>query len=134
MTDLLPGDHVFDISYTGYQTLRAKINVSSTGVVTCVTVNGSSCPSSGTPRISISGSVVTVYLAVIDICTFITNRGGWSHLDWTQDILKAYNTWMGAADIPIGYSPVTWDSVLGLYYYFMGDKSDGNLKTGCVFT
>ena len=41
-----------------------------------------------------------------------------------QDIMQSFI---------VGFSPVTWDDVIGLYYYYIGNKSTGDTKTGCTF-
>ncbi len=68
----------------------------------------------------------------VDICTWIADLGGWNNLNWTDDILQAYYVYIETPGYTIGYSPVTWDSVLGLYYYYIGLKDMGNSKIGCV--
>ena len=136
IVDLVPGDHTVKFTLAGYNTLNATINVSSTGVVTCVSVTGGACGGNALPRVAISGSTVTGYLVSTptDICTWITAQGGWDGLSWADNVLKAYYVYIGAPGYTIGYSPVTWDSVLGLYYYYIGLKDMGNNKTGCGFT
>ena len=148
VVELTAGDHTVKWTLSGYNILNAVINVSSTGVVTCKSVTDGLCGGTALPRVSVSGSTVTGYLLSVatptltpiptpvpaDICSWITAQGGWNNLNWTNHVLKAYYVYIGAPGYTIGYSPVTWDSVLGLYYYYIGLKSMGNSKTGCGFT
>lgn len=150
VVDLTPGDHTIKWTLNGYETLSAKINVSDTGVVTCISVTGGSCGSSSPSGVTISNSTINGYLSVsasptpsptptvtpapADICEWIKGQGGWNNLYWSAHVLQAYYVYIGAEGKTIGYSPVTWNSVLGLYYYYMGQKDMGNSKTGCAFT
>ena len=65
IVDLVPGDHTVKFTLAGYNTLNATINVSSTGIVTCVSVTGGACGGSALPRVAISGSTVTGYLVSV---------------------------------------------------------------------
>ena len=139
---LAAGDHNITISKSNYETVVAKINVSSKGEVTCESVTGVSGCGTGYPRVEASGTSVKVYMAqtevVSDVCAWITGLGGWKSIQWTPHVLEAYYVYIGATGHSVGFSPVTWDDVLGLYYYYINqsinDPSAGNAKTGCGFT
>lgn len=130
-TSLTEGNHSIQVSLSGYDTLNATINVSSTGV-TCVS---GPCNTQGPPGVTTSGWTVTTYLksatTVSDVCSWINSIGGWENLQWTSHILEAYYVYIGASGHSIGFSPVTWNDVLGLYYYYINDPSAGNAKIGC---
>jgi hypothetical protein len=70
---------------------------------------------------------------VLSICGWILSNGGWNNLNWTNNVLESYYTYIGAPGYSVDYTPLTWDSVLGLYYYYIGLKSEGNNKTNCIF-
>lgn len=114
-----------------YETLNATIYVSSTGV-TCTV---GPCGTTGPPGVVASGWTVTTYLktaAVVgDVCSWITGLGGWRNLQWTSHVLEAYYVYIGADGHSVGFSPVTWNDVLGLYYYYINDPTAGNGKIGC---
>lgn len=131
---LTEGPHDIQISLDGYNTLQATINVSATGV-TCVSVVGGACGGTGLPRVSTSAWTVTTYLktatTVDDVCSWLTGLGGWRNLQWASHVLEAYYVYIGAAGHSVGFSPVTWNDVLGLYYYYINDPTAGNGKIGC---
>ena len=135
--ELTEGNHSIYVALSGYDTLQATINVSSTGVA-CVSVVGGACGGTGLPRVSTSGWTVSTFLktatTVSDVCSWIDSIGGWENLQWTSHVLEAYYVYIGASGHSIGFSPVTWNDVLGLYYYYINDLSAGNGKTGCGFT
>lgn len=140
-TSLTEADHDVQIQLAGYETLDAVINVSATEV-TCVSVAGGACGGSGLPRLEASGWTVTAYLkeetAVSDVCSWITSIGGWKSIEWTAHVLEAYYVYIGAAGHSVGFSPVSWSDVLGLYYYYIyraeNNPTPGNDQTGCGFT
>lgn len=131
---LTEGNHTIQISLSGYDILQATINVSPTEV----TCTAGPCGTTGPPGVMASGWTVTTYLkttaVVSDVCSWITGLGGFRNLQWTSHVLEAYYVYIGAAGHSVGFSPVTWNDVLGLYYYYINDLSAGNGKTGCGFT
>lgn len=140
--DLTPGDHPIKMSLDGYNLFEGVINVTATGIITCVSIVDGTCNSITAPGMIINGAVVSGYLkeytiptppVPTDICTWITNAGGWNNLNWTTNVLYAYYEYIGMIGYDVEYSPISWNSVLGLYYYYIGLKAEGNVKTGCVF-
>jgi hypothetical protein len=133
------GSYDIVVTKSNYNPVYARINVSSTGQVSCT---DAVCLASGYPRVEASGTSVKVYMAqtevVSDVCAWITGLGGWKNIQWTSNVLEAYYVYIGATGHSVGFSPVTWDDVLGLYYYYINqsinDPSAGNAKTGCGFT
>ena len=99
---LTEGQHTIQISLSGYDTLNATINVSSTGV-TCVSVTGGACGGTGLPRVSTSGGSVTTYLKE---GAAATNRCGWiaskdtSKVVFISEMVLAYNNLKN-----IGFTP-----------------------------
>ena len=128
---LTEGQHTIQISLAGYDTLNATINVSSTGV-TCIV---GPCNTQGPPGVTTSGWTVTTYLktasVISDVCSWIDSIGGWRNIQWASHVLEAYYVYIGAAGHSVGFSPVTWNDVLGLYYYYINDPTAGNGKIGC---
>ena len=127
--DLTEGQHSIQVSLSGYNTLNATLSVSSTGV-SCSSVTGGSCSTSGwTVTTGLTPATTTG-----DICSWITDIGGWRNLKWADHVLEAYYVYIGVSGHSVGFSPVTWDDVLGLYYYYINSLSAANGKTGCGFT
>jgi len=135
--ELEPGQHTIKMSLANHSLLNAMIDISDTGAVTCVYVTGGLCDIIVPPSVVVNGIVVSGYLketiAPVDISTWIINAGGWDNLNWTDNILHAYYEYIGMPGYDVEYSPITWDSILGLYYYYLGLKEEGNAKTGCAF-
>jgi len=129
--NLAPGDHTIEWVLEGYDPINAVINISLEGVVSCVSVGVGNC----VDFISIVGATITALLksSTYDICNWILSVGGWDNLNWSDHILKSFYVYIGTPNYTIDYSPVTWNSVLGLYYYYIGLKDMGNNKTGCEF-
>jgi hypothetical protein len=129
------GKYNIIVTKRDYNTVYATINVSSTGQVSCT---DAVCLASGYPRVEASGTSVKVHMAatavVSDACSWITSIGGWRNLQWTSHVLEAYYVYIGATGHSVGFSPVTWDDVLALYYYYIGDLSSAESKSGCGFT
>ena len=143
---LTEGNHTIQVSLAGYDTLNATINVTADGVL-CVSVVNGACGGSDLPRVEVSGAnvtprTVTVYLkeatTASDVCSWIIGLGGWKSIEWTAHVLEAYYVYIGATGHSVGFSPVTWDDVLGLYYYYINQTANnpalGNSKTGCSFS
>jgi hypothetical protein len=89
---LATGDHNITISKNNYETVTAKINVSSTGAVTCKSVTGGSCGGTGYPRVDALGTSVKVYMAtgVTDgKCVWI-NAQTHNQTHWISELIKAY--------------------------------------------
>lgn len=131
---LTEGQHTIQVSLDGYDTLQATINVTAAAVL-CSTVVDGACGGSSLPRLETSGWTVTAYLKAetvgTNVCTWVNGIGGWRNLQWSTHVLEAYYVYIGAADHSIGFSPVIWNDVLGLYYYYVNDPTAGNEKIGC---
>jgi hypothetical protein len=99
---LTEGQHTIQVSFAGYDTLNATINVSSTGV-TCVSVIGGACGGSSLPRVSTSGWTVTTYLksgaVTTNRCTWIATKDT-SKVVFISDMVLAYNNLKN-----IGFTP-----------------------------
>ena len=80
------GDHNITITKSKYETVVAKINVSSKGEVTCGSVTGVSGCGTGYPRVEASGTSVRVYMAegepseVTSYTEWVSSKGGASGL------------------------------------------------------
>lgn len=150
--DLVPGNHTISMTLAGYSQLNAVINVSSTGVVTCVSVAGGNCNSSYTPGMQVSGMTVVGYLAPIststptptptktptptatptptsNICNWITNIGGRSVIS-AFHIMSLVSAYSGSQNL--GFN-VTASHIMGAVAYYSGNVSSGNALTGCAF-
>lgn len=99
---LSEGQHTIQISLSGYDTLQATINVSSTGV-TCVSVTGGACGGTGLPRVATSGWTVTTYLktgaVAIGRCGWIATQDT-SKVVFISEMVLAYNNLAN-----IGFTP-----------------------------
>ena len=127
--NLSPGQHTIEMTLAGYATLKAVINVSSTGYITCVTVDGGSCSSSTTPRISISGKIVTGYLkeSAVEMCQWTQTKGGWANIGAfnIMELVKGYTGEQG-----VGFTVKSAD-IMGAVAYYSNNRSSGNSLTGC---
>ena len=144
--ELSEGKHTIRVSKDGYDTLTAEIDVGSSSV-SCVSVNGVTpgrCGQSTGPGVVASGWNVTVSLkeaTTAGVCSWIAGlSGGWKSIEWRTHVLEAYYVYIGATGHSVGFSPVTWNDVLALYYYYIGKDSDdpsqgNNMKPpDCGFT
>jgi len=121
----------------GYDTLNAVIKVNPTNV-TCESVSGGACGGSGTPRLNVSGWIVTAYLKKSTVsgglCSWITSIGGRKNIMWANHVLEAYYVYTGVAGHSIGFSPVGWNDVLALYYYYVNNLASAEDKSKCGFS
>ena len=129
--NLSPGQHTIEMTLAGYDTLKATINVSSTGTVTCVSVLGGYCNSPAHPGVKISYNIVTGYLkaSTVGICQWITGKGGWDKIV-AYDIMSLVKGYTGQENI--GFTVRSAD-IMGAIAYYSGNKSSGNSLTGCSF-
>ena len=130
------GTHTLVIRLNGYEDFKGKISVNSTSVV-CMPQSGyAPCSRTGLPRLETSAWIVTAYMkaktTTDNVCTWINSVGGSNNLQWTSHILEAYYVYIGASGHSVGFSSVTWDDVLGLYYYYIKDpvSADGKIHCG----
>lgn len=129
--DLAPGQHTIKMTLAGYDLLEATINVSSTGSVTCVSVVSGTCYRMYGPSIMISGNTVTGYLkeSAINICTWISEKGGWDKLI-SFDIMTLVRAYTNQEDL--GFEVKSAD-IMGAIAYYSGNATSGNQLTGCNF-
>jgi hypothetical protein len=129
--NLTPGEHIVEMELAGYAPFKGVINVSSTGTVFCVSVDGGSCGATGKPGMSISVNVVTAIMKTIsvEICDWVSGVDGWDKLA-AYDIMTLVKSYVGQEDI--GFS-VTSAYIMGAVAYYSGNKSSGNQLTGCGF-
>lgn len=128
---LTPGDHTIEWSLDGYQPLTATINVSSTGVLSCISVIGNTCAD----LISIVGSTITgmlkeIVVPVVGVCSWILEKGGWEQVA-TFDIMELVQGYLLLKDL--GFT-VTTAHIMGTIAYYNNQLSSGNALTGCEFT
>lgn len=99
---LTEGQHTIQISLSGYDTLNATINVSSTGV----TCTDGPCNTTGPPGVVTSGWTVTTYLkeAVVtsSYATWIAGKGGLTNAT-LPDIFELKDAFIGLTNI--GFTP-----------------------------
>ena len=90
---LAAGDHNITITKSNYETVTAKINVSSKGEVTCESVTSGSCEGTGYPRVEALGTSVKVYMATgvpsEGLCDWI-NAQTHNQTHWISELIKAY--------------------------------------------
>ena len=129
--NLSPGQHTIEMTLAGYDTLKATINVSSTGSITCVSVTGGYCNSSAHPGVRISGNTVTGYLktAAGGVCQWTMNKGGWDKIG-AFDIMALVKGYTGEQST--GFTVRSAD-IMGAVAYYSNNKSSGNNLTGCSF-
>ena len=129
--NLLPGDHTVEMSLAGYTQFKGVINVSSTGTVFCVSVEGGACGASGLPGMSVSYNVVTAIMKALtgDMCEWITGIGGWDNLV-AYNIMTLVRAYAGKEDIGL---EVGSSDIMGSIAYYSGNIESGNRLTGCNF-
>lgn len=130
-TELTPGHHNITMDLTNYITLEATINVSDTGIVTCVGVPNGSCNSTSAPGLTINNTAITGYLkgSLMDICTWISSKGGATGLI-TYDIMQLIRGYTNQENL--GFN-VTSAYIMGAVAYYSGNVPSGNQLTGCNF-
>lgn len=88
--ELTEGSHTIQVSLTGYNTLNATINVSSTRV----TCTAGPCNTTGPPGVMISGLTVTTYLKTGTVsparCTWVATKDT-SKVVFISEMVLAYN-------------------------------------------
>lgn len=88
--------------------------------------SGGAVDSSPTPN-----TIAESSFSFVTPLSYITSKGGWNKLLWVGDILRTYKTYMQSTSNPVEFNP-TWNEVLAMYYYYLGDKSNGDKKLGVV--
>ena len=129
--NLLPGDHTVEMSLAGHIQFKGIINVSSTGTVFCVSVEGGACSASGQPGMSVSYNVVTAIMKAMtkEMCGWITGAGGWDKLA-AYDIMTLVKAYTDQEDL--GFE-VRSSDIMGSIAYYSGNVGSGNQLTGCNF-
>lgn len=122
---LAAGDHNITITKNNYETVTAKINVSSKGLVSCESVTGGSCEGTGYPRVEASGTSVKVYMAtgvsvVTSYAEWVTSKGGASGIDGNLgvvgEIIDGYLSYVGEAGY-LGFTVALGDVGSTIDYY-----------------
>jgi len=130
LVNLVPGDHTIEWAMDGYETLTAIINVSVTGIVSCISVFTGICAD----FISIVGTTVTGLLKLIivtaPVCDWISSVDGWQELA-TIDIMNLIQGYLNIIDL--GFT-VSTAHIMGAIAYYNNQMSSGNALTGCEFT
>lgn len=129
--NLTPGDHEIEWSLDGHETLTAIINISSTGVLTCMNVIVGTCED----KISVIGNAVTAILKAItgppaNICEWIVDKDGAGSVA-AYDIIELVREYIqpGGLDFTVSTS-----DIMGLVAYYNKQLNSGNALTGCEFT
>jgi len=138
VASLVEGNNTITWTLDGYQQLTAIINVSPTGVATCVSVTGGLCKDSKAPTVIVAGTTITGYLAPSSqttptpspssgICDWITSKGGKSNLG-SFDISTLVMAYLGFENL--GFQ-VTSAHISGCIMYYLGVTNEGDTLTGC---
>jgi hypothetical protein len=72
---------------------------------------------------------INVSTVGIDICSWITDKGGWQHLA-VFDIMTLVSSYLGQTNI--GFT-VTSAHIMGCVAYYLSNMPSGNSLTGCTF-
>lgn len=127
---LTSGNHIIEWSLEGYETILATVDVSSTGIMKCISVTAGTCAD----LVSIIGNEVKGLLNQIavtaPVCTWISGVSGWQALA-TFDIMDLVKGYLGVTDL--GFT-VTTAHIMGAIAYYNNQLSSGNTLTGCDFT
>ena len=70
----------------------------------------------------------TIDVAAMDICAWITSKGGWTNLA-IFDIMTLVSAYLGQTNL--GFT-VTIAYIQGAIAYYLGRLSSGNSSTGCT--
>lgn len=129
--ELEPGQHTIKVSLANHSTLKASINISDTGAVSCVYVSGGSCGSITPPGIVISGISILVYLKelLVNTCAWVTDLGGWEAVA-AFDIMALIKGYSGEEDV--GFN-VTSATIMGAIAFYSGNVESGNNLMECNF-
>lgn len=128
--NLTPGEHTIEWTLNGYEPLSATINVSTTGIISCISVVAANCAD----VISIVGNTITALLKHIAVaapmCDWISDVGGWQAVA-TFDIMDLIQGYLNIKDI--GFD-ITTAHIMGAIAYYNNQLSSGNTLTGCDLT
>ena len=129
--NLSPGQHTIEMTLAGYNTLKATINVSSAGSISCVSVDGGICNSSAQPGVQVNGSLIIGNLkeSAVGMCEWISGVGRWDKLA-AFDIMALVKGYTGEQSA--GFTVRSAD-IMGAVAYYSNNKSSGNNLTGCNF-
>ncbi len=138
IASLVEGSNTITWTLAGYQTLTAIIDVSPTGVATCISVSGGICKDTKAPTVIVTGTTITGYLApessgtptpkpTNGICDWINSKGGKSALG-SFDISTLVMAYLGFENV--GFQ-VTSAHISGCIMYYLGIPSEGDSLTGC---
>jgi len=131
--NLDPGNHNIQMSLFGYEIFAVTINVSTTGIITCIPSDGASCNTTTPPGLTIAGSTITGYLKsssiASELCSWITTKGGPGGIG-AFDIMLLVQDYLGTQEI--GFN-VSSGEIMGAVAYYLGNTQSGNSLTGCTF-
>lgn len=138
IASLVEGSNTITWTLAGYKTLTAVIDVSPTGVATCVSVSGGLCKDSKTPTVIVAGTTITGYLDPDSqgtptpgpsggICDWINSKGGKTELG-SFDISTLVMAYLGFENLGFQVSSA---HISGAIMYYLGIQSEGDSLTGC---
>lgn len=114
--DLTSGDHIIEWSLAGYDPITATINVSSEGVLSCISVVAGTCAD----MIDIAGSIITGLLkstAVTSLDDWILSKGGYAAMKGNLSAMGEFiDGYYGITDI--GFTPTLLDMGTFVDYYY----------------
>jgi hypothetical protein len=145
--DLELGEYEATWTLSGYDILKARIEVKDTGV-TCLSVTAGTCYSATPPGVTISTFTVTGYLKAAAPPVGI---GSWIDESGVTNLTKDHAVYVfyvsaGAVSAADGKyaklspkpskldpSVASKDNAIGIFYYSQGAMAAGNGKTGCNY-
>lgn len=114
--NLAPGNHTIEWSLDGYETITAVINVSTGGVLTCISTVTGTCAE----LISILGSTITGLLKSVTPDNFndwILLKGGYGNIEGNLSLMGEFvDGYFGIVDL--GFVPTLLDMGTFVDYYF----------------
>lgn len=116
LVNLTPGDHTIEWSLNGYETITAVINVSTGGVLTCISTVTGTCAE----LVSLVGSTITGLLQSTVPASFndwIISKGGYSAITGNLSLMGEFiDGYFGL--INLGFMPTLLDMGTFVDHYF----------------
>jgi len=116
LVNLTPGNHTIVWSLDGYETITAVINVSTEGVLTCVSTITKTC----TELLNIVGSTITGLLQSTVPASFndwIISKGGYEAIEGNLSLMGEFiDGYFGI--INLGFTPTLGDMGIFIDNYF----------------
>lgn len=116
LVNLSPGDHTIIWSLDGYETITAVINVSTEGVLSCVSTVAGTCAD----LVSIVGSTITGLLQSTTPASFndwIISKGGYSEITGNLSLMGEFiDGYFGLTNL--GFTPTLLDMGTFVDHYF----------------